>query len=67
MQSERPMQPVLESKAIQEIGKLADANSYRRGTGLKGTDFKKVTQKELGKYEVEDQIAQKFLEPHCDG
>jgi dipeptidyl-peptidase 4 len=28
-----------------------------RGTGLKGTDFKKVTQKELGKYEVEDQIA----------
>ncbi len=28
-----------------------------RGTGLKGRDFKKVTQKELGKYEVEDQIA----------
>ncbi|MFY9243489.1 MAG: S9 family peptidase [Polaribacter sp.] len=28
-----------------------------RGTGLKGSDFKKVTQKELGKYEVEDQIA----------
>lgn len=28
-----------------------------RGTGLKGADFKKVTQKELGKYEVEDQIA----------
>ncbi len=27
-----------------------------RGTGLKGRDFKKVTQKELGKYEVEDQI-----------
>ena len=27
-----------------------------RGTGLKGADFKKVTQKELGKYEVEDQI-----------
>lgn len=28
-----------------------------RGTGFKGADFKKVTQKELGKYEVEDQIA----------
>ena len=27
-----------------------------RGTGLKGANFKKVTQKELGKYEVEDQI-----------
>lgn len=28
-----------------------------RGTGFKGREFKKVTQKELGKYEVEDQIA----------
>ncbi|MCM5662635.1 S9 family peptidase [Galbibacter mesophilus] len=28
-----------------------------RGTGLKGADFKKITYKELGKYEVEDQIA----------
>ena len=28
-----------------------------RGTGFKGADFKKVTQRELGKYEVEDQIA----------
>ena len=28
-----------------------------RGTGLKGRDFKKVTQLELGKYEVDDQIA----------
>lgn len=27
-----------------------------RGTGLKGSEFKKVTQNELGKYEVEDQI-----------
>ena len=27
-----------------------------RGTGYKGADFKKVTQKELGKFEVEDQI-----------
>lgn len=27
-----------------------------RGTGFKGADFKKVTQKELGKYELEDQI-----------
>lgn len=27
-----------------------------RGTGLKGAEFKKVTQNELGKYEVEDQI-----------
>jgi dipeptidyl-peptidase 4 len=27
-----------------------------RGTGFKGVDFKKCTQKELGKYEVEDQI-----------
>ena len=28
-----------------------------RGTGFKGADFKKVTQKELGKFEIEDQIA----------
>ncbi|WP_276388483.1 S9 family peptidase [Eudoraea chungangensis] len=28
-----------------------------RGTGFKGRDFKKLTYKELGKYEVEDQIA----------
>ena len=28
-----------------------------RGTGFKGADFKKVTQNELGKYELEDQIA----------
>ena len=28
-----------------------------RGTGFKGRDFKKVTYKELGKYEVADQIA----------
>lgn len=27
-----------------------------RGTGYKGADFKKVTYKELGKYEVQDQI-----------
>ena len=27
-----------------------------RGTGFKGRDFKKLTQKELGKYEIEDQI-----------
>ncbi|MBL7472996.1 S9 family peptidase [Robertkochia sediminum] len=27
-----------------------------RGTGFKGADFKKVTYRELGKYEVEDQI-----------
>jgi dipeptidyl-peptidase-4 len=27
-----------------------------RGTGFKGADFKKCTQKQLGKYEVEDQI-----------
>ncbi len=27
-----------------------------RGTGYKGRDFKKVTQLELGKYEIEDQI-----------
>ena len=27
-----------------------------RGTGYKGAEFKKVTQNELGKYEVEDQI-----------
>lgn len=40
-----------------------------RGTGLKGADFKKVTQKELGKYEVEDQIeAAKLLgaRPYID-
>ncbi len=28
-----------------------------RGTGLKGAAFKKITQNELGKFEVEDQIA----------
>lgn len=28
-----------------------------RGTGFKGREFKKITQKKLGKYEVEDQIA----------
>ncbi|MBI6116927.1 S9 family peptidase [Salegentibacter maritimus] len=35
-----------------------------RGTGYKGAAFKKVTQNELGKYEVEDQIAaaKKFAE-----
>lgn len=27
-----------------------------RGTGFKGADFKKITQNQLGKYEVEDQI-----------
>ncbi|MEG1266556.1 MAG: S9 family peptidase [Myroides sp.] len=27
-----------------------------RGTGFKGADFKKITQKELGKFEVQDQI-----------
>lgn len=40
-----------------------------RGTGFKGSDFKKMTQKELGKYEVEDQIAvaQKLSElPYID-
>lgn len=40
-----------------------------RGTGLKGRDFKKITQKELGKYEVEDQIeAARILsaEPYID-
>ncbi|WGD33585.1 S9 family peptidase [Olleya sp. YS] len=40
-----------------------------RGTGLKGADFKKVTQNELGKYEVEDQIdAAKLLgaKPYID-
>lgn len=28
-----------------------------RGTGYRGTDYKKVTYKNLGKYEIEDQIA----------
>jgi dipeptidyl-peptidase-4 len=28
-----------------------------RGTGYKGRDFKKITQLELGKYELEDQVA----------
>jgi dipeptidyl-peptidase-4 len=40
-----------------------------RGTGFKGRDFKKITQKELGKYEVEDQIsaAKKLSElPYID-
>ncbi|WP_435578912.1 S9 family peptidase [Gilvibacter sp.] len=41
-----------------------------RGTGLKGRDFKKVTQLELGKYEVQDQIgaAQQLAQlPYIDG
>lgn len=40
-----------------------------RGTGYKGAKFKKVTQKELGKYEVEDQIyvaKQLAKEPYVD-
>ena len=40
-----------------------------RGTGFKGRDFKKITHKELGKYEVEDQIsaAKKLSElPYID-
>lgn len=40
-----------------------------RGTGLKGRSFKKMTQKELGKFEVEDQItvAKKMSElPYID-
>lgn len=40
-----------------------------RGTGYKGRDFKKMTQKELGKYEVQDQIdaAKKLSElPYID-
>ncbi len=40
-----------------------------RGTGFKGRDFKKITQKKLGKYEVEDQIsaAKKLSElPYID-
>ncbi|VAW14583.1 Dipeptidyl peptidase IV [hydrothermal vent metagenome] len=28
-----------------------------RGTGFKGRDFKKITQKELGKFEIEDQVS----------
>jgi len=41
-----------------------------RGTGYKGADFKKTTQLQLGKYEVEDQIdAAKVLKtyPYVDG
>ncbi len=40
-----------------------------RGTGFKGADFKKITYKQLGKYEVEDQIdAAKAIEnyPYVD-
>ena len=40
-----------------------------RGTGFKGAQFKKITQKELGKYEVQDQIsaAKKLAElPYID-
>ena len=41
-----------------------------RGTGYRGADFKKVTYKQLGKYETEDQIAAaKYLAtlPYVDG
>ncbi len=41
-----------------------------RGTGARGADFKKVTYKQLGKYEVEDQIdAAKYLasQSYVDG
>ena len=40
-----------------------------RGTGFKGRDFKKMTQKELGKFEVQDQVdaAKKLSElPYID-
>ncbi|MFV0531237.1 MAG: S9 family peptidase [Flavobacteriales bacterium] len=40
-----------------------------RGTGGKGRDFKKITYKELGKYEIEDQIlAARYLQklPYVD-
>ncbi len=40
-----------------------------RGTGFKGRDFKKITQKELGKFEVQDQVdaAKKLSElPYID-
>ncbi|MEI3590785.1 MAG: prolyl oligopeptidase family serine peptidase [Alistipes ihumii] len=32
-----------------------------RGTGCRGSEFKKCTYKQLGKYEVEDQIACRTL------
>lgn len=41
-----------------------------RGTGARGADFKKVTYKQLGKYELEDQLAAaKYLAtlPYVDG
>ncbi|PKP44434.1 MAG: S9 family peptidase, partial [Bacteroidetes bacterium HGW-Bacteroidetes-12] len=41
-----------------------------RGTGARGADFKKITYKQLGKYEIEDQIAAaKYLAtlPYIDG
>jgi dipeptidyl-peptidase-4 len=41
-----------------------------RGTGFKGADFKKVTYKELGKYEVQDQIESAIelgKRPYIDG
>lgn len=41
-----------------------------RGTGARGADFKKITYKQLGKYEVEDQLAAaKYLAtlPYVDG
>lgn len=41
-----------------------------RGTGARGADFKKITYKQLGKYEIEDQIAAaKYLAtlPYVDG
>ena len=41
-----------------------------RGTGYRGAEFKKVTYKQLGKYETEDQIsAAKYLSslPYVDG
>lgn len=40
-----------------------------RGTGFKGRDFKKMTYKQLGKYEVEDQIKAALVlgkEPYID-
>src|SRR5690606_3191084 len=41
-----------------------------RGTGARGADFKKITYKQLGKYEVEDRMAAaKYLAtlPYVDG
>ena len=67
MQSERPMQPVLESKAIQEIGKLADAKSYRQWNKKMKNAVKQTRAKSRSMLEsVEKMTEEEVIEYHLN-